>query len=157
MVALCAILVRLSGRARGFPDAPESLKSKRTPLEDLDSESFSFLVEHPALSRIYVRELRRERRKVLREYLRSLQCDFDKTCAAIRAAMVESADDRPDLARAILKQQLLFRVGLLRAECSIILEALGLVVVDFDDVIDALGLIRLKVSGLFVAAQQQAS
>src|SRR5262249_29184495 len=79
------------------------------------------------------------------------------TCAALRAAMVESPEDRPDLAQAIFKQQVLFRLGLLHAECSMILEALGLAVVDFDGVIDALGLIRLKVSRLYVASQPQTS
>jgi hypothetical protein len=157
IVALYAVMMRLGRRARGPTDGPECSKSRRTPLENLDSESISFLVKHPALNRTFVRELRRERRKVLREYLRSLRRDFNRTCAAIGAAMVESAEDRPDLAHAIFKQQVLFRLGLLQAECSMILEALGLVEVDFDGIIDALGSIRLKVTRLFVTAQHQTS
>ena len=70
---------------------------------------------------------------------------------------MESSADRPDLMHALFRQQVLFRMGLLRAECSMILEALGLVVVDFDEVIDALGLIRLKVTDLFVTSPHPAS
>jgi hypothetical protein len=157
IVTFCAVLVRLGRGRTDRATRPECLQSKSTRLEDLDHGSILFLAKHPLLRRTFVRELRRERRKVLREYLRSLRCDFNRTCAAIRAAMVESSEDRPDLARAIFKQQVLFKMRLLHAECSMILEALGLTVVDFDGVIAALGLIRLNVTRLFVAAQQQTS
>jgi hypothetical protein len=157
VAALYAVIMRLGRRARGLTDRPECSNSRRTPLENLDAESIAFLVKHPALNRTFVRELRRERRKVFREYLRSLRCEFNRTCDAIRAAMVESAEDRPDLARAILKQQVLFRMGLLQAECSMTLETLGLAEVDFDGIIDALGSIKLKVTRLFISVQHQAS
>lgn len=157
LVSLCTVLVRLYGRERARPHGSERFESKTKPLEDLDSDSISFLIKHPALRCTFVRELRRERRKVLREYLCRLRSDFNRTCADIRAAMVESAEDRPDLAHAILKQQVLFRMGLLHAECSMSLEALGLAVVDFDSIIDALGLIKFNLTGLFVSPEHQAS
>ena len=112
--------------------------------------------EHPALTRTFIRELRRERRKVLREYLRSLGEEFDRTCAEIRAAIVASPEDRPDLVSAILKEQLRFKLELLRAECSMTLEALGLATVDFDVVIDALGVIRLNVERLVATPRLEA-
>ena len=95
LVYLGVILVRLVRQSGG---RRESSNAKPIPLEKLKPTDISFLSERPALTRTFVRELRRERRKILREYLRSLRCDFNRTCADIRAAMVQSCEDRPDLA-----------------------------------------------------------
>jgi hypothetical protein len=156
-ITLFAVLIRLRGRSTNVTTAPEHRKSERTPLERLEPTDISFLSEHPALARTCARELRRERRKILREYLCALRLDFDKTCADIKAAIVSSAVDRPDLVHAILKQQVLFKLGLMRAECSMMLEALGLAEVEFEVIADALGSIRFKVTRLLVPVQPQVS
>lgn len=156
LLSLGVILGRLV-RQSGNPGLRrESFNTKCVPLEELKPSDISFLSEHPGLARIFVHELRRERRKVLREYLRSLRCDFSRTCADTRAAMVQSREDRPDLAHALLRQQVLFRLALLRAECSMLMEAVGLSIVDFDGIVSALGTITIKVNELFVTAAYQA-
>ena len=154
VVALYTVLIRLCRRAKGLTGGPEEFQSSRASLENLEPDDISFLVKHPALTRTVVRALRSERRKILREYLRSLRWDFNRTCAAIRVVMVESLEDRSDLAREIFKQQVRFRVGLAQAECSMMLEVLGLAVVDFDSIIDALGSIRLNVIRLLPTSSQ---
>src|SRR5262245_49011596 len=101
VLALGAILKRMGRRHENVTAGSERLKDERTPLENLKSSDLQFLREHPTISRTVARELRRERRKVLREYLRLLRGDFERTCADIRLAIVQSAVDRPDLTRII--------------------------------------------------------
>src|SRR5450759_1713329 len=84
VVALYVVLNRSGRRVRGLMGGPEGVQSSRAPLENLEPDDISFLVNHPAVIRTVIRGLRSERRKVLREYLRSLRCDFNRTCAAIR-------------------------------------------------------------------------
>ena len=155
VVALCFVLIRLFRHETNQTVHSGEPQSKRAPLKDIGPEDIALLAEHPALTHAFLRELRRERRKVLREYLRSLRRDFDQACADIRAAMVASCEDRPDLVSALLKEQLRFKMGLLRAECSMTLEAVGLRSLDFDGVIDALGIIRLNLKQLTATAQDE--
>ena len=157
VVVLSVVLIRLGRQARNQTVGSEWPRSKRSQLEDLQSTDISYLVKHPALARTVIRELRCERRRVLREYLRSLQYDFNLTCAEIKEAIVASSEDRPDLVEALFKQQVRFKLGLMRAECSMIMEAIGLVAVNFDAIIDGLSGIRLNVTRLVVTTQHGAT
>jgi hypothetical protein len=151
VAVLWVVLIRLGRQARNQTVGSESPGCKRAQLEDLESKDIAFLVKRPALARTVIGELRCERRRLLRKYLRSLRYDFNLTCAEIKAAIVASSEDRPDLVEALFKQQVRFRLELMRAECSMIMEAIGLVAVDFDAIIDALGVIRLNVTRLVAA------
>lgn len=157
VVVFWVVLIRLRRQARNQTVGSEWPGRKRSQLEDIESTDISFLVKHPALARTVIRELRCERRRVLREYLRSLQYDFNLTCAEIKGAIVASSEDRPDLVEALFKQQVRFKLGLMRAECSMIMEAIGLVAVDFDAIIDALSGIRLTVTRLVATTQHGAT
>jgi hypothetical protein len=126
-------------------DPPATGLDNEEPLRPAD---YDFLAEHPRFNRAVVRELRRERRKVLRQYLRCLRDDFRMVSAQVRLAIVQSAGDRPDLSSALARQQFRFMAGLARAECSMWLEAAGLGAVDFDDVIERLSSIRMEALGL---------
>ena len=155
VVVFWVVLIRLRRQARN--QTVRWPGRKRSQLEDIESTDISFLVKHPALARTVIRELRCERRRVLREYLRSLQNDFNLTCAEIKGAIVASSEDRPDLVEALFKQQVRFKLGLMRAECSMIMETIGLVAVDFDAMIDALSGIRLTVTRLVATTQHGAT
>src|SRR5262245_29529298 len=117
-VALWVILFRLSQRVKKQTAGSERHGRNCAQLEDLESKDISFLVKHPTVARTVIRELRYERRKVLRKYLCSLRHDFDRTCAEIKAAVVAASGDRPDLTEALFRQQVRFKLGLLRAEWS---------------------------------------
>ena len=157
VAVLWVLLVRVGRQARDQTVGSESPGCKRAQLENLESKDISLLVKHPALAHTVIGELRRERRRLLREYLRSLRYDFNLTCDEIKRAIVASSEDRPDLVEALFKQQVRFRLELMRAECSMIMDAIGLVAVDLDAIIDALGVIRLNVTRLVVTVQPEAS
>jgi hypothetical protein len=156
VAVLWVVLIRLGRQARNQTVGSERPGRQRAQLEDLESKDISFLVEHPALATTIIRELQGERRRLLREYLRSLRYDFNLTCAAIKAAIVASSQDRPDLVETLFKQQVRFKLRLMWAECSMIIEAIGLVAVDSDTIIDALDVIRLDVTRLVATVQHKA-
>ena len=96
------------------------------PLERLlDPTEFAYL-RNRGLSKGRIKELRRQRLRLFRLYLRRLTLDFHAVHAALEVALVNSAEDRPDLARELGKQRLLFYRGLLSVECHLVLYAAGI-------------------------------
>jgi len=76
----------------------------------------------PALSR----KMRKERSEQLRGYLRDLTGDYAKLLGALRLVMVQSADDRPDLAKTLARNRLMFAVAMCRIDLSLRLYDLGM-------------------------------
>jgi hypothetical protein len=110
----------------------------RSPLERLlDPAEFEFLQKR-GVSEARIRELRAKRRKLFRMYMRRLTHDFNVAHAALQTVVVTASVDRPDLARELGKQRLLFYRGLIGVEVRLTLNALG-----FDSVpVPSLALIR---------------
>jgi len=134
-----------SGRSKQIAACSEApLESRLTP------DDFNFLLDHPTVGRNFLRQLRRERRKVLRLYIRRLRIDFNQVCAELKMLMVQSRQDRPDLARVLLRKRLYFTAGVLQAELGMFCEAAGLTTVDFDQVVDAPESILSDVDRLFL-------
>jgi hypothetical protein len=52
--------------------------------------------------------------------------DFQRTCEALKLLMVQSLIDRPDLARTVMTQQIVFLVAMLRVQVRLTLYAFGL-------------------------------
>ena len=71
-------------------------------------------------------ELRRERCRVFKDYLRRLHEDFGRTTLALKLVMLQSHRDRPDLAAALLQQQLAFGCGLVSARARLLLYGWGI-------------------------------
>jgi hypothetical protein len=82
-------------------------------------EDFAFVTEHPGASPALSRQLRRQRARVLRLYLRDLRGDFDRLYAFCRLLAPQSQD--PSFASLITQQALSF-YGLwmvLQVRCSV--------------------------------------
>jgi hypothetical protein len=67
-----------------------------------------------------------ENRARIRAWLRALGRDYGCLLAELRLAMVESSEDRPDLAKAVLSNRLLFAVSLCRLDLRLRLLSLGI-------------------------------
>jgi hypothetical protein len=89
------------------------------------------------------RRIRNVRATLLGRYLREMVRDFRRTCAALNLLMVESLIDRPDLARTVLTQQLVFLAAMLRVHARLTLYACGLGLGYLD-----LSPVRLALAGL---------
>src|SRR5437016_4260868 len=96
----------------------------------LDSADIEFLRGQPGYTRAMESKLRAERCEVFRGYLRCLTSDFQLICMALKIVMVQSEQDRPDLASTLLHQQVLFASGLLGIHFRLALYRWGVCSVD---------------------------
>jgi hypothetical protein len=74
----------------------------------LDSADIEFLRSVPGYTREMEWRFRAQRCDVFRDYLCALTSDFERVCDALKIVMVQSEQDRPDLARTLLRQEVLF-------------------------------------------------
>jgi hypothetical protein len=98
-----------------------------------------------------LRKLRTERRQIFRGYLNCLTKDYARLLDGVRLAMVRSGVDRPDLARALAKNKILFTLALCRIEYRLLLHSAGLGKVDVSGLVDAMDALRAQVSFLVPA------
>jgi hypothetical protein len=95
------------------------------PLERLLNPAEFELLSERGLSRQRVRQLRARRRTLFRMYLRRLTGEFNTAHASLQMVLVTAEIDRPDLARELNHQRLLFYRGLLGVELRLLLNAAG--------------------------------
>jgi hypothetical protein len=123
----------------------------------LDAVELDFLEKHPAISRKIVRQFRAKRMQVFRGYLRNLSLDHSRVCAAIRALMACSLNDRPDLGRLLIRQRLTFTFHFMLAHFRLTLHGLGVGTVNVGNLVAGLERMRLELNSLLVAAQPAAA
>ena len=99
------------------------------------------------------RTLRARRRDLFRGYLRCLTRDYARLLAGVRQAMVNSAVDRPDLARALARNRALFAMAICKVEFRLALHATGVGSVDISGLVDALEALRGTVRVLSTSPQ----
>lgn len=119
----------------------------RPMLRLLDDEDLDFVPANGNLRR----NLRAMRRKLFRGYLRCLTRDYALLLAGIRGVMVRSGVDRPDLARALAKNRMLFAFSLYKIELRLAVHAVGFGKVDISGLVEALETLRQQVSVLSAA------
>jgi hypothetical protein len=71
-------------------------------------------------------QLRKKRVAVLRSYLHQLSADFHQVTKAVQLMLVQSQVDRPDLARIVLKQRLVFFYAMMSMEVRLTMYGFGL-------------------------------
>jgi hypothetical protein len=122
------------------------------PMERLLSEEdFRFVASQPGFDKRMLRRIRSERRRVFRGYLASLSRDFSLVGAALRLMTMYSAQDRPDLAGLLYKQQALFALGMLAVHWRLLLHACGLGRVDVRGLVRAMESMRLELRQMIPA------
>ncbi len=72
------------------------------------------------------RKLRVERYRIGREHLRHLETDFKLICTVLKTILVESKQDRPDLASALVRNQMTFTYRMAMAKFQLVRFRLGL-------------------------------
>jgi hypothetical protein len=89
-----------------------SIERYRPMMRLLDSEDLEFLRSQPGFTPHMATRLRIQRCRIFRGYLRCLRNDFARVCMALKIILLQSRDDRPDLAKALVRQQALFAAGM---------------------------------------------
>jgi hypothetical protein len=103
-------------------------------------------LEFAGANRVLRGRIRARRRELFRGYLRCLTKDYARLLAGLRQLMAESGVDRPDLAKALAKNRLMFALALCRIEVNLQLHTFGVGKVDVSGLVDALDALRNAVS-----------
>lgn len=94
----------------------------------LDRRDVAFLTSQAGYQPEIGKRLMAERRKVFRGYLRLLIADFNRLIALGKLMLVYSTEDRPELAKALWRQQSSFYFAVCRIYCELALYPLGFTV-----------------------------
>lgn len=121
-----------------------SVDRYRPMLRLLGDEDLDFVAGNANLRRT----LRAKRRELFRTYLRCLARDYALLLAGVRAVMIQSGVDRPDLARALAKNRTLFAFTMYKVEIRLLLHAIGIGKVEVSGLVDTLEALRAQVRAL---------
>ncbi len=130
--------------------------AKYRPMERLFlEEDYDFLAAQPGFHPKIYGKLQAERRRVFRHYLRCLRKDFNRLSTAAKTLVLMAPQDRPDLARDIMKQRLMFSWALLGVEVRLALQTVGLGTVDVRGLVGAMESMREQLRYLSQNVQTQ--
>jgi hypothetical protein len=158
LVAVLAIVIRSLGTSgQVLPVTAEwieelSIERYRPMLRILDSEDLEFLRSQPGYSPRMEANLRAQRCQIFRGYLRCLNTDFRKVCMALKLVMVQSRQDRPDLASAMIHHQIMFTSGMIEIQARLFLYRWGIGTVDVSNVVQIFDVMRLELRTLMPTA-----
>ena len=139
-LAVIALIRRLGYSSSTLPVTAEwiedlSADRYRPMLRLLDAADIDFLRSQPGFTRTMEVTLRAQRCRIFRGYLKCLDNDFSRVCLALKLVMTQSAQDRPDLAAALVQQQVMFASGLLSAHFRLLLYRYGVCSVDCSNLV----------------------
>lgn len=158
-------LLTLYRQVSGRPSVPENADW----LEDLSTERYrpmlrllaradlDFLRSQPGFTRALAARLRKQRCRIFRGYLKSLSGDFRCVCWAVKILMVQSHQDRPELAGQLLRSQAAFAWGILVAQTQVVFYGWGLGTVDMAALLKVFDGMRLELRSLTPAAMPSAA
>jgi hypothetical protein len=134
--------MRMLRAAEPLP-ASKSIAGRYRPMVRLlSNEDFDFVAGNPSALKV----LRAERRRLFRNYLACLTKDYGRLLAGIRLVMVQSGADRPDLARALAKNRVLFALAICKVEYRLALHWAGIGQVDISGLVGAFDTLRDQVA-----------
>jgi len=127
--------LRVNFANRSVPSETETVFTRSAdfyrPMQRLLAiEDIVFLRSHLGITARQLRRIRSERRRIFRQYLRSLSLDLSVLMNQLRAIMVDSPESRTDLAETLFKSRILFASVVIAVECRLFLHACG-----FEDVV----------------------
>ena len=161
--SVLAYLIRKVGSAgKDLPVTSEwiddlSLDRYRPMLGMLDGSDIAFLRSQPGFTSDMARKLRRQRTQIFRGYLRSLETDFGRVCAAIKLIMVQSKYDRPELAETLLRQQVTFACAMLSVRVRVFLYSRGIGGVEVSKLVKIFDSMRIELRTVAPAAGRMAA
>jgi hypothetical protein len=140
--------MRALGSANTNKSAFPAADRYRPMLRLLSNDDLAFVSADSKLQKA----LRANRRNLFRGYLRCLTRDYANLLAGVRQAMVQAATDRPDLARALAKNRMLFALAICKVEFRLALHATGACDVDISSLVEALETLGGQVRALSTAS-----
>jgi len=150
---LAVILRQVSSQGRKLPLTAEwidelSIDRYRPMLRLLDECDMQFLRSQPGYDSRMEARLRAQRCQIFRGYLKCLDADFRRTCAALQLLMMQSQYDRPDLASALVRSQMDFACGVVVVRFRLALYRFGLASVDVRGLVKLFDGMRVELRAL---------
>ena len=157
MLALFLVIRKIGFAGSDLPVTAEwidelSIERYRPMARLLDPGDMDFLRSQPGFTPQILDKLRTQRCQIFRGYLRCLQSDCGRVCSAIKLVMLQSGHDRPDLAAALIRHQLMFSTGIITVHCRLVLYSWGLGGVDVGALVKSFDRMRLELRTLVPAA-----
>jgi len=125
-----------------------SIDRYRPMLRLLDDRDFRLLRSQPGFTPDMTARVRLQRCQIFRQYLDSLNSDFQQGVQILKMLMAQSSQDRPDLARVLVRMQILFALGMVLVRVRLFLYRWGLAKVDISPLIGMFDFLRDKLRGL---------
>jgi hypothetical protein len=156
VLALVLLIRRLGGTGGSVPVTLEwledlSIQRYRPMLRLLDARDIEFLRGQPGYTSRMAKNLRAQRCRIFRSYLRCLSVDFARVCTALRVLMVQSRRDRPDLALALIRSRIQFACCVVSLHCQVFLYGWGIGTVDVAGLVKIFDGMRLELRNLVPA------
>jgi hypothetical protein len=117
----------------------------------LDDDDFEFLQAQPGFTPGMARSLRAQRCRLFRGYLRTLSEDFGRVVMALKLILLCSTHDRPELASALIAQQVKFAMNLAGVHVRLFLYRWDLCRVDVSGLMGIFDSMRLELQALVPA------
>jgi hypothetical protein len=128
-----------------------SIERYRPMMRLLDGGDLEFLRSQPGFTPRMATKLRVQRCQIFRGYLRCLNGDFQRVCAAIKILMLQSRQDRPDLAGVLVQHQVMFASGMAMVYFRLFLYRYGVSGVDVSSLVKNFDRMRLELRSLVPA------
>ena len=155
-VALLLLVRKVAFTGSNLPLTAEwidelSIERYRPMMRLLDGGDLEFLRSQPGFTPRMATKLRVQRCQIFRGYLRCLNGDFQRVCAAMKVLMLQSRHDRPDLAGVLLQHQAMFAWGMAMVYSRLFLYRWGVCGVDVTSLVKNFDLMRLELRSLVPA------
>jgi len=155
-IALFLLVRKLAFNGSSLPLNAEwidelSIERYRPMMRLLDGADLDFLRSQPGFTPRMAAKLRTQRCQIFRGYLRCLNGDFQRVCAAIKILMLQSREDRPDLAGLLIQQQMRFACEMGLVYFRLFLYRWGLCGVDVSSLVKNFDRMRLELRSLVPA------
>ena len=153
LLFLFKLLRNIAAAGRSLPVTAEwidelSVERYKPMMRLLDGDDLDFLRSQPGFTPQAAAKLRIQRSQIFRGYLRSLSTDFGRINGAIKLLMLQSRNDRPDLAATLIRQQILFAGGVLVVQFRLVLYRFGLCGVDVSELVRIFDAMRLELRSI---------
>lgn len=128
-----------------------SMDRYRPMLRLLDEQEFQQLRSRPGFTSAMLSQLRRQRCRVFRGYLRSLSSDFSRVCLALKLLMMQAGEDRADLASTLVRTQIAFACGMAVVQVRLGLFSMGVGTVEVASLLKVFDGLRIELRTLVPA------
>jgi hypothetical protein len=157
-VALFLLVQKVAFNGGSLPLTAEwidelSIERYRPMMRLLDGGDLEFLRSQPGFTPRMASKLRAQRCQIFRGYLRCLNGDFTRVCAALKVLMLQSRHDRPDLAGVLVQNQAMFAWGMAMVYSRLFLYRWGVCRVDVTRLVGIFDLLRLELRSFVPATQ----